>query len=250
MAHARPTTRRIGRAAKAQLPLRQQPVALIPILIPDPPPAQVRGVPLKHVASFTTCVALLCLLAFIAGRVDASAADVTNASAGVSTGVADTMQPIQVNAASLAPLDSGTFDDGQMPINPVDAKESHMFLGLRTVKYDVPDIAKAKAWYTKVFGVEPYFDQPEFYVGYNIGGYELGLTPEPKAGAKREAAGVAYWGVDDAHAAYKRLIELGATAVSEVQDVGGGILVGEVRDPFGNVIGVIYNPHFKPDEAK
>jgi predicted enzyme related to lactoylglutathione lyase len=249
MAHARPTTRRIGRAAKAQVPLRQQPVSLIPILIPDPPP-QVRGVPLKHVASFTMCVALLCLMAFIAGRVDASAADVTSASAGVSAGGADTTRPIQVNAASLTPLDSGTLDGGQMPINPVDAKEPHMFLGLRTVKYDVPDIAKAKAWYTKVFGVEPYFDQPEYYVGYNIGGYELGLTPEPKAGAKREAAGVAYWGVDDAHVAYKRLIELGATSVSEVQDVGGGILVGEVRDPFGNVIGVIYNPHFKPDEAK
>ena len=43
-----------------------------------------------------------------------------------------------------------------------------MFLGLRTVKYDVADIAKAKEWYTKVFGVEPYFDQPAFYVGYNI----------------------------------------------------------------------------------
>jgi hypothetical protein len=82
MAHARPTTRRIGRAAKAQVPLRQQPVSLIPILIPDPPP-QVRGVPLKHVASFTMCVALLCLMAFIAGRVDASAADVTSASAVV-----------------------------------------------------------------------------------------------------------------------------------------------------------------------
>ena len=76
MAHARPTTHRIGRAAKAQLPLRQQPVALIPILIPEPPPVETRGVPLKHVASFMMCVALLCLLAFVAGRVDASAADV------------------------------------------------------------------------------------------------------------------------------------------------------------------------------
>lgn len=233
MAHARPTTRRIGRAAKAQLPLRQQPVALIPILIPEPPPVETRGVPLKHVASFMMCVALLCLLAFVAGRVDASAADVARDGG---------TRSMQVNAASMIPA--------ALVATTTDAKEPHMFLGLRTVKYDVADIAKAKEWYTKVFGVEPYFDQPEFYVGYNIGGYELGLTPEPKAGSKREPAGVAYWGVEDAHAAYKRLIELGATPVSEVQDVGGGILVGEVRDPFGNVIGVIYNPHFKPGEAK
>ncbi len=237
MAHARPTTRRIGRAAKAQLPLKQQPVAVIPILIPEPPPVETRGVPLKHVASFMMCVALLCLLAFVAGRVDASAADVASDVSGASGG--DGARPLRVNAASMTPM-----------VGSVDSKEPHMFLGLRTVKYDVADIAKAKEWYTKVFGVEPYFDQPDFYVGYNIGGYELGLTPEPKAGAKREAAGVAYWGVEDAHAAYKRLIELGATPVSDVQDVGGGILVGEVRDPFGNVIGVIYNPHFKPGEAK
>jgi predicted enzyme related to lactoylglutathione lyase len=124
-----------------------------------------------------------------------------------------------------------------------------MFLGLRTVKYDVADIGTAKQWYSTVFGVEPYFDQPDFYVGYNIGGYELGLTPEPKAAGKREPAGVAYWGVEDCGAAYKRLLELGATSVSDVQDVGGGILVAEVRDPFGNIIGVIYNPHFKPGET-
>jgi len=125
-----------------------------------------------------------------------------------------------------------------------------MFLGLRTVKYDVPDIAAAKAWYTKVFGVEPYFDEPAYYVGYNIGGFELGLTPEPSAGAKRQPAEVAYWGVEDTAAAYKKLLEQGATSVSEPQEVGGGIIVAEVRDPFGNIIGVIYNPHFKASDVK
>jgi predicted enzyme related to lactoylglutathione lyase len=131
----------------------------------------------------------------------------------------------------------------------IETKESAMFLGLRTAKYEVQDLAKAKEWYGKVLGIQPYFDQP-FYVGYNVGGYELGLTPEPAAGSKRSAAGVAYWGVKDARAAYKRLLDLGATGVEEVQDVGGGILVGEVRDPFGNVLGVIDNPHFKAGETK
>ena len=124
-----------------------------------------------------------------------------------------------------------------------------MFLGLRTAKYSVKDLAKAKEWYSRVLGIQPYFDQP-FYAGFNVGGYELGITPDDKAGARRAESGIAYWGVDDARAAYKRLVEAGATPLEEVQDVGEGILVGAVHDPFGNVLGVIQNPHFKPGEAK
>ena len=77
------------------------------------------------------------------------------------------------------------------------------FRGLYTCIYRVPDVAAAKAWYANVFGVEPYFDEP-FYVGFEVGGYELGL----------------------------------------LQDVGGGIRVATVRDPWGNPIGIIENPHF------
>jgi len=119
-----------------------------------------------------------------------------------------------------------------------------MFLGLRTAKYDAKDLEKAKAWYSNVLGLQPYFDQP-FYVGFNVGGFELGITPDDAAGPKRAAAGIAYWGVADARAAYKRLIELGAADHEPIQDVGEGILIGSVHDPFGNVLGVIQNPHFK-----
>jgi predicted enzyme related to lactoylglutathione lyase len=119
-----------------------------------------------------------------------------------------------------------------------------MFLGLRTAVYQVQDLAKATKWYSEVLGLQPYFDQP-FYAGFNVGGYELGLVPEPGAGMKRAAAGIAYWGVADARAAYQRLLELGATQNEPIQDVGEGILVGSVHDPFGNVLGVIQNPNFK-----
>jgi predicted enzyme related to lactoylglutathione lyase len=171
-------------------------------------------------------VAVLCLFAYLAGRVDVSAATSTPARGR--------------NAATVSPSFGATGD----------TKEPAMFLGLRTVKYEVQDVAKAKEWYSKVFGVQPYFDEPAYYVGYNIGGYELGLVPEPKASARRDAAGVAYWGVEDIRASYQRLLDLGATSVSDVQDVGGGILVAELRDPFGNVLGIIYNPHFKVGETK
>jgi uncharacterized glyoxalase superfamily protein PhnB len=119
-----------------------------------------------------------------------------------------------------------------------------MFLGLRTVVYQVQDLAKATKWYSEALELQPYFDQP-FYVGFNVGGYELGLIPEPEAGSKRAASGLAYWGVTDAHAAYQRLLDLGATANEPVQDVGDGIMAGSVHDPFGNVVGIIVNPYFK-----
>jgi predicted enzyme related to lactoylglutathione lyase len=130
---------------------------------------------------------------------------------------------------------------------PVQVKERPMFLGLRTATYDSKDLAKAKAWYSNVLGTRPYFDQP-FYVGFNVSGYELGLVPSANAGEKRHAAGVAYWGVEDARAAYQRLLDLGATPLEPVQDVGEGILIGTVHDPFGNVLGIIQNPHFKLEE--
>jgi len=119
------------------------------------------------------------------------------------------------------------------------------FLGLRTTIYHVPDLARGKVWYSKVLGIEPYFDQP-FYVGFNVGGYELGLDPDPSSSAGAGAGGVVvYWGVSDADAALNRLLSLGASERTNVQNVGEGIRVATVLDPFGNVFGLIENPHFK-----
>jgi catechol 2,3-dioxygenase-like lactoylglutathione lyase family enzyme len=119
-----------------------------------------------------------------------------------------------------------------------------MFLGLRTAIYHVADIEKGKQWYTRVLGFGPYFDQP-FYVGFNVGGYELGLQPTEDTHLAKADGAVAYWGVDNAETAFQRMIDLGATPHEAVQDVGEGIKVGTVKDPFGNVFGLIENPLFK-----
>ena len=118
-----------------------------------------------------------------------------------------------------------------------------MFLGLRTVIYHAPDLAKAKEWYAAAFGVDAYFDEP-FYVGFQIAGYELGLDPDVADVAVGNNA-VAYWGVGDVGEAFARLVSHGATPTQPVRDVGGDIKVATVSDPFGNVIGLIQNPHFK-----
>ena len=121
-----------------------------------------------------------------------------------------------------------------------------MIRGLRTVIYHVADLPKAKAWYAKVLEQQPYFDQP-FYVGFSVGGFELGLLSDGKSGP---GGTVAYWGVPDAAAAVKRLESLGATVNEAVQDVGEGIKVAAVNDPFGNVLGVIENPHFSVEKVR
>jgi predicted enzyme related to lactoylglutathione lyase len=116
-----------------------------------------------------------------------------------------------------------------------------MMLGLRSAIYPVADLDAAKAWYTLVLGQAPCFDQP-FYVGFSVGGFELGLLP----GGQPGTAGVqAMWGVADARTAHARLLELGATSLEAPHDVGECIVVAAVRDPFGNRLGLIFNPHFE-----
>jgi predicted enzyme related to lactoylglutathione lyase len=121
------------------------------------------------------------------------------------------------------------------------------FLGLRTVIYPARELDRARSWYSEALGVKPYFDEP-FYVGFNVGGFELGLDPNAPSAPSSGAAAVAYWGVEDARKSFDRLVLLGAEGVSEVREVGGGILVATVRDPFGNELGIIENPHF-PNKA-
>jgi predicted enzyme related to lactoylglutathione lyase len=124
------------------------------------------------------------------------------------------------------------------------AKPSPKILGLRTTIYHVPELARARAWYSAAFGIGPYFHEP-FYVGFNIGGYELGLDPNPQGAKPGPGGAVAYWGVTDLDAAVKHFTTHGATLASPIQDVGEGIRVATVADPFGNLIGLIVNPHFK-----
>lgn len=116
--------------------------------------------------------------------------------------------------------------------------------GLGTVIYHVTNLDEAKAWYAAAFRQAPYFDQP-FYVGFNIAGYELGLDPNPSAGKIGPGGSVAYWRVADIEEAVRHFVRAGAGTVAPVRDVGGGIKVATVADPFGNPIGLIQNPHFQ-----
>jgi predicted enzyme related to lactoylglutathione lyase len=56
--------------------------------------------------------------------------------------------------------------------------------------------------------------------------------------------------VQDIDQAVDRLLGLGAKALDPVSEVGGGIRVAAVEDPFGNRLGLIQNPNFDPSAVR
>lgn len=105
--------------------------------------------------------------------------------------------------------------------------------GVRTIIYPVKDIAKAKALFRELLGVEPASDAP-FYVGFKAGNQDIGLDPN---GHKEGMT--AYYHVDDIKKSLKSLVEAGANIIQEIKDVGGGRLIASVKDEDGNIIGLI-----------
>ncbi|MGW7366186.1 VOC family protein [Streptomyces sp. NPDC054841] len=114
------------------------------------------------------------------------------------------------------------------------------FRGLATIRYHADDLAAARAWYTEVLGVEPYFERDE-YIEFRIGDHlqEFGISRTPSA----PAGVVAYWHVDDVDTEIVRLLKLGAKEHEPLRNYGD-FRAGAVLDPFGNVLGVMYNPHY------
>ena len=128
-----------------------------------------------------------------------------------------------------------------------------MLRGLTTTTFFADDLAAARAWYTTVFGAEPYFARDlggaPAYVEWRIGDYqhEFGLldarfAPHPHTGAA--AGSMTYWAVDDVQGAYRRLLDLGATEHDKPTERGPGFVTASVLDPFGNVLGVMFNEHY------
>jgi lactoylglutathione lyase len=145
---------------------------------------------------------------------------------------------------SIAFLQTGK---GQSDTTKQNMDTNKKILGLRTCAYIVPDLDAAKKWYAKAFQVDPYFDEP-FYVGFNIGGYELGLLPDQNETRETADNILTYWGVEDIRAVYDHMLSQGALEHEAPHSVGDPLEVASVVDPWGNVIGLIYNPVFKLEE--
>jgi predicted enzyme related to lactoylglutathione lyase len=134
-----------------------------------------------------------------------------------------------------------------------------MLRGLTTVSFWADDVIAARDWYADVLGIEPYFQRPEegppAYIEFRIGADEdeLGLIDRRYAppGASRDLGGaVIYWQVDDVAAAVARLVEHGATEYQPVVERDAGFVTAAVLDPFGNILGLMYSPHFVEMHAR
>ena len=130
--------------------------------------------------------------------------------------------------------------------------------GFALISYWAADLPAARDWYARLLGIAPYFertvpggDRPA-YCEFRFGDYqqELGLVdrrfapPALATGATGAGGAVVYWHVDDVHGTVARLLAMGATALEEPQERGGGFVTASVVDPFGNVLGVMYNPQY------
>jgi predicted enzyme related to lactoylglutathione lyase len=122
-----------------------------------------------------------------------------------------------------------------------------MLRGFATVSYYAADLAAASAWYSDVLGIEPYFDRPG-YIEFRIGDYEheLGIIDAQYRPNMAEQPGgeIIHWHVDDLPGTYERLLGLGATVYQPPIERGPGFVTAAVVDPFGNVLGIMYNQHY------
>lgn len=129
-----------------------------------------------------------------------------------------------------------------------------MLRGISTVSFWADDMDAARKWYTELLGIEPYFNVPNEdgslgYTEFRLGDYqhELGLINSryrPSGMASGPAGVVVYWHVDDVTASLEKLLAMGAKQHEAPRDRGEGFITATVIDPFGNILGIMYNPHY------
>jgi len=120
--------------------------------------------------------------------------------------------------------------------------------GISTVNFFASDLEAAKKWYSDFLGVQPYFSAPG-YIEFRLGDFqhELGIIDSryaPNAGPAKNTGAIVYWHVDDLRKVLDVLISHGAMAHAPVTDRGNGFQTASVVDPFGNVLGIMQNPHY------
>jgi predicted enzyme related to lactoylglutathione lyase len=127
--------------------------------------------------------------------------------------------------------------------------------GFATINYWADDVAAAADWYADLLGVRPYFERPgpggrPAYVEFRVGDHQAELGIIDRAYAPPEAAAgpggaVMHWHVDDLQGTVDRVLAMGARIYQPVTPRGDtGFVTASVVDPFGNVLGLMYNPHY------
>jgi predicted enzyme related to lactoylglutathione lyase len=127
-------------------------------------------------------------------------------------------------------------------------EEATVLRGFATISYWADDQEAATRWYADLLGIEPYFVR-DGYVEFRVGDTqdELGIIDRrfaPPSQPTTPGGVVMHWHVDDIEAAYQDLLDRGATSYQPPTPRGEGFVTAAVVDPFGNVLGIMYNPHY------
>jgi len=131
--------------------------------------------------------------------------------------------------------------------------DSNLLRGVATISFYAEDVKAAKRWYAELLGLEPYFERPDAdnpaYVEFRLGDYqhELGIIDRrylPKGAGSGVGGAVVFWHVDDIDAALARVKALGATEYEPRIVREAGFITASVVDPFGNILGLMVNPHY------
>lgn len=122
--------------------------------------------------------------------------------------------------------------------------------GFCTISFFAADHEAAKKWYSELLGIAPYFERPG-YAEFRIGDYthELGIidsryAPKGSTPAPAGAGAIMYWHVDDINSTFEKLLSMGAKEYEPVRERGPGFVTASVVDPFGNILGIMYNKHY------
>lgn len=124
-----------------------------------------------------------------------------------------------------------------------------MLRGIATINLNATHHTEAVKWYTQYLNTEPYFNVPG-YSEFRLGDFqaELGIVDSkyaPKNISEKPAGITAYWHVDNLQAAVDKALEMGATMFDPITPRGeSGFVTAAVTDPFGNILGLMYNPHY------
>ncbi|MED4781683.1 VOC family protein [Brevibacillus choshinensis] len=126
--------------------------------------------------------------------------------------------------------------------------QTNTLRGLTTISFWATDLTAATKWYSELLGFAPYFERPG-YVEFRLGDYqhELGIIDSryaPEGLTAGPGGAVVYWHVDHVEATFEKLLSMGATLLDAPIDRGQGFITASVIDPFGNILGIMYNPHY------
>ena len=125
--------------------------------------------------------------------------------------------------------------------------------GLTTVSFYADDMKAARQWYSELLGIEPYFQRPDAenpaYIEFRLGDYqhELGIIDRkyaPKGAASNPGGAIIFWHVDDLDGMIALAKEHGATEYEPKTPRGEGFITASLLDPFGNILGLMYNVHY------